>query len=86
MDLSAGSLFASVLVSAIGIGLFIYGKKQIRPPQLLVGIALMVFPYFVGDPAWMLGTCRAWLSFPLTASSTWSAACSAVSGFGACGG
>jgi len=57
MDFSAGSLFASLFVSAIGIGLFIYGKKQIRPPQLVVGIALMVFPYFMGDPRWMLGTC-----------------------------
>ena len=56
MDFSAGSLFASLLVSAIGFGLFIYGKKQTRPPQLVVGIALMVFPYFVGDPRWMLGT------------------------------
>jgi hypothetical protein len=47
MDLSASSLFASFLVGMIGLGLFIYGKKQTRLPQLVVGMALMVFPYFV---------------------------------------
>ena len=57
MDFSAGSMFASLVVSAFGIGLFIYGKKQVRPPQVVVGIAMMVFPYFVGSPAWMLGSC-----------------------------
>jgi hypothetical protein len=47
MDLSASSLFASFLVGMVGLGLFIYGKKQTRLPQLVVGMALMVFPYFV---------------------------------------
>jgi len=55
MDFSAGTMYASLLVSALGIGLFIYGKKQIRPPQLVTGIALMAFPYFVSGPAWILG-------------------------------
>lgn len=55
MDLSAGTMFASLFVSALGIGLFIYGKKQIRPPQLVTGIALSVSPYFVSGPAWILG-------------------------------
>jgi hypothetical protein len=49
MDLSAASLFASLLVGCVGMGLFLYGKKQARLPQLLVGIALMVFPYFVAS-------------------------------------
>jgi hypothetical protein len=41
------SLFASLVVGSIGLGLFIYGKKQARWPQLLVGVAMMVYPYFV---------------------------------------
>ena len=41
------SLFASLVVGSIGLGLFIYGKKQARWPQLLVGVAMMVYPSFV---------------------------------------
>ena len=26
--------------------LFVYGKKQARPPQLVAGLALMLYPYF----------------------------------------
>lgn len=55
MDLSAGSLFASLLVSSVGFGFFIYGKKQACFPQLFIGIAMMVYPYFVPDPLAMLG-------------------------------
>lgn len=39
----------SLLVSCIGLGVFVYGKRQRRPPQLLIGILLMVYPYFVSD-------------------------------------
>lgn len=45
---------AGFLVSAVGYGLFIYGKKQTRLPQLLAGIALMIFPGFVSSPLVML--------------------------------
>jgi hypothetical protein len=39
-------LFISLIPSSVGFGLFIYGKKQSRLPQLLAGIALMVYPFF----------------------------------------
>ena len=54
MDLSAGSLFASLGVSTVGFGIFLYGKKQVRIPPLVVGLLMMIYPYFVGSPAWML--------------------------------
>lgn len=47
MDISAGALCASLVVSTLGLGLFLYGKKATRFPQLVVGLALMGFPYFV---------------------------------------
>jgi len=47
VDLSPSTLFANVAVSAVGFGIFLYGKKQRRAPQLVTGILLMVFPYFV---------------------------------------
>jgi hypothetical protein len=54
MDLSAGSLFASLVISTIGGGFFLYGKKQQRLPQLFTGLVLGVYPYFVGNVAWMI--------------------------------
>ncbi len=55
MDFSAGSLFASLVVSSVGLGFFLYGKKQARFPQLLTGLALMGLPYFVTTPLAMSG-------------------------------
>jgi hypothetical protein len=54
MSLDPGSLFVSILISAVGLGIFIYGKKQRRAPQLVAGIVLMGYGYFVGSVAWML--------------------------------
>jgi hypothetical protein len=36
-----------VLFSAIGLGFFIYGKRQQMIVPLISGIALMVYPYFI---------------------------------------
>ncbi|MBK7580495.1 MAG: hypothetical protein IPI67_09850 [Myxococcales bacterium] len=55
MSLDANSLLASLLVSSIGMVLFIYGKRQSRLPHMGVGIVMLVYPYFVGSPLWMLG-------------------------------
>jgi hypothetical protein len=38
-----------VLFSSIGIGFFVYGKKQRQVVPLACGIALMIFPYFVSN-------------------------------------
>ncbi len=51
MDFSAGTLMASMLVSTAGMGVFIYGKRQTRGPQLAGGMALMVAPYLVAGAA-----------------------------------
>jgi hypothetical protein len=53
-NLSQGSLLSSLLVSSIGLGLFLYGKKETRLPQLGAGLALMVYPVFVASTGWML--------------------------------
>lgn len=47
MDLDTGSLVASLIVSAIGFVVFGYGKRLRRVPQIVVGLVLMAFPYFV---------------------------------------
>lgn len=46
MSFDPGSLFLSFIAGLIGLGLFIYGKKQQRPPHLVAGILFMVYPYF----------------------------------------
>jgi len=42
-------LLWGVLFSSIGLGYFIYGKRQGAPVPLVCGIGLMVFPYFVSN-------------------------------------
>lgn len=46
---SEASLFWGLIFGAIGLGFFVYGKKQRAVIPLLCGIALMVFPYFVAS-------------------------------------
>lgn len=55
MDLESGSLIASLIVSAIGFVVFTYGRRQERLPQVIVGLLLMGFPYFVPNVALMAG-------------------------------
>jgi len=47
-DLSASSLLLRVLFGSLGVGFFIYGRRQQTIVPLLCGLALMVaVPYFV---------------------------------------
>lgn len=46
MSLDPTWLFLSLIPSGIGFVLFVYGKKQQRWPQLVGGLAFMVYPYF----------------------------------------
>ena len=41
------SLFIDLIFGSIGFALFAYGKKADRWPQIIAGLALMVYPYFV---------------------------------------
>jgi hypothetical protein len=40
---------------SIGLGFFIYGKKQRAVVPLICGIALILFPYFVSNVILLLG-------------------------------
>ena len=55
MSFDPASLVLSFLISSIGFVLLQYGRKMSRPPQILAGIILLVFPYFVPGLGWMLG-------------------------------
>jgi len=54
MSFDPDSLFLSFVIGFIGLGLFIYGKKQQRPPHLVAGVLYMVYPYFTPTFTWTL--------------------------------
>ncbi len=43
------SLFVAVLVSLIGMALITYGRKSGRGPHMVVGLILVIYPYFLGN-------------------------------------
>ncbi|TXH04042.1 MAG: hypothetical protein E6R07_08865 [Nevskiaceae bacterium] len=44
------SLLWGVLFGSIGLGYFIYGRKQQKPVPLVCGLLLMGYTFFVSDP------------------------------------
>ncbi|MFW6406799.1 amino acid transport protein [Acinetobacter baumannii] len=40
-------IFLGVIFSSIGLGYFLYGKKQKMTVPFTVGLVLMIFPYFI---------------------------------------
>ncbi len=47
MDVS--TIMWGLLFGCVGLGYFVYGKKQAAIMPLICGIGLMVFPYFVSN-------------------------------------
>jgi hypothetical protein len=45
--MNSTTLFLGLIFSSIGLGYFIYGKKQKMIVPFICGIALMIFPYFI---------------------------------------
>ena len=51
--MNASLLLWGVAFGSLGLGYFIYGKKQGAVVPLLCGLGLMVFPYFISS-TWLL--------------------------------
>lgn len=47
--MSTSLLLWGVLFGSVGLGYFLYGKKQRAAVPLVCGIALMAFPYFIAN-------------------------------------
>ena len=47
------SLIVGVIAGAIGVGYFIYGKRQARLTPLLAGVLLCIYPYFTDSLLWL---------------------------------
>lgn len=48
-------MLASVFIGSVGLGFFVYGKRQRRLAHLGAGLLLMVYPYFVTNILLMFG-------------------------------
>ena len=46
-------LFAGMIVSTIGVGYLMYGRRQAKFVPLIAGIGLCVYPYFVDNWLWL---------------------------------
>ena len=52
--MSTALIFWGLLFGSLGMGFFVFGKKQGAPVPLFCGIALMVVPYFIADPLYLV--------------------------------
>ena len=52
--MNATSLAVGILTGAIGMGYFIYGKRQAKFVPLIAGMMLCVYPYFVDGVIWLV--------------------------------
>jgi len=49
MDFDANAFLAGLLVSSVGFVLLSYGRKMRRPPHVVSGLVLLVYPYFISN-------------------------------------
>ena len=54
-DISAANLIGGILFGGIGFVAFVYGMKLSNLKPMLLGLALMIFPYFVPNTMLMYG-------------------------------
>ena len=54
-SMDTGVLLLGVLFSSIGLGYFVYGRKQRNAVAWLSGISLMTYPLFISNSLLMVG-------------------------------
>lgn len=54
--LSFANLMAGLIFGSIGFVAFVYGKRMNVWKPMFLGLALMVFPYFIGNTTWLFAT------------------------------
>ena len=59
------TLISSFFFGSIGVGYFIYGKKQKRLIPLIAGMGLCAFPYFLSHAYAMVAVGMALMAAPL---------------------
>lgn len=54
MGFSMYGLFFGFIFSMVGLGFFRYGKKNDKLYHMIIGIILMIYPYFVTNPIYIV--------------------------------
>ena len=54
---NAQFLFASLFWSSVGVGYWIYGKRQSAMSAMLGGVAMIAVAYFIASAVWMTLVC-----------------------------
>jgi len=62
--LNTATLLWSLLFGSVGMGYFIYGKKQGSMVPMATGVSLMVFPYFVSQTLALVAIGAAFMAAP----------------------
>ena len=62
--METSTLLWSLLFSMVGLGFFMYGKKQKALVPLICGMVLMIFPYFVSNSYAMVIIGAAFIALP----------------------
>jgi hypothetical protein len=57
-------IMLNLFFGVIGMAYFVYGKKQGHLVALISGLALMVVPYFIGNPYLLAAICGAIMAAP----------------------
>lgn len=59
MNIDIGFFMLSFIFGAVGFVYFNYGRKQALIPQIIIGLTLMVYPYFLDSKLWLviIGLC-----------------------------
>jgi hypothetical protein len=51
---SPAYLFFAIVFGVVGIAAFRLGRKRERPPTVVMGLALMFYPYLVSGTGWLV--------------------------------
>lgn len=62
--MNTSSLLWGLLFGSIGVGFFVYGKRQRAVVPLICGVALIIFPYFVANPILLVAIGAALVAVP----------------------
>ena len=51
---SEAAILWGLLFGSVGLGFFLYGRRQRKVVPLMCGVALMVYPYFMTSTVWLV--------------------------------
>ena len=62
--MSVATLWWGLFFGSVGLGFFLYGKKQRSPIPMVCGLALMIYPYFIGNTLLLVAIGIALMTIP----------------------